>query len=97
MTAALAPLLPVLPVLEEGNEEEECSCHLPFVGVPKGCRGECLEAGQLGIQEETILVLLQPLGHVSLCRSVPQTQALFFCFICLTEVCNRDTPLYSMS
>lgn len=68
----------VLPMLKEGNEREEYSCHLPFVGVPKGCRGECLEAGQLGIQEETILGLLLPLGHVSLCMSVPHWSAKTF-------------------
>lgn len=54
----------VLPVLK-------FSCHFPFAAVPKGCRGEYLEAGQLGIQEETILAWLLPLRHVSLCMSVP--------------------------
>lgn len=68
----------VLPMLKEGNEREEFSCHLPFVAVPKGCRGEYLEAGQLGIQEETTLVLLLPLRHVSLCMSVPHLSDKIF-------------------
>lgn len=68
----------LLTTLKEGSEKEACSCHIPFIGVPKGWRGECPEAGQLGIEEDKILFLLLPLGHVSFCMSVPHLSASIF-------------------
>jgi len=74
MTAVLAQLSCfLLPMLKERNETEEYSCHLPFTGVPIGCKGECLEGWTAGDSRRDSLVFAAALGAcliVHVCASL---------------------------